>query len=362
MFLILFFNCHSGEFHSHLIHLDLKADYPEKELSLQDLFQVTYTVLDTDSSFIIPGKPVCSTDSALIFHNKYNGDVVFFHRLGGKKDIINRKGQGPEEYLHINEIAYDEREDELFCDVFHSKINVYQSNGTYLRSLHCVPGSLIEMCNYNDSLLLCYTQTKKEDGAYLYFVHKKYPDIFYNIDFVPSEGYVSLFVIKTAGNRITGTVLPVNPIVFRHNRWIYAVPSKDTIYELKADKTLSPILCRSPKVHETDPVLLLRFNQENEDYMLLSSIEKTYDFETREGFPEQHYLVDKKKGSVYRLRICNRDFSTDTDLDISFSSYYYSADKLLDALAKGKLSGPLKVLASDLQEEDNGIVMRLESI
>ena len=89
-----------------LIRVDVMADYPEKELILQDLMDVEYIALETTDDFITKGAvKAIGKDIMLVTNRGSDGDILVFDKNGKGLRKINRLGQSGEEYtlslIHI---------------------------------------------------------------------------------------------------------------------------------------------------------------------------------------------------------------------------------------------------------------------
>ncbi|WP_302612560.1 6-bladed beta-propeller, partial [Parabacteroides goldsteinii] len=91
-----------------LITVDVTVNYPKKELVLQDFMDVEYIPLETTDEFVVKGKITDVGKDILVLTNVRQGEILIFDRSTGKGlKKINRRGQGPEEYIlpfnvHLN--------------------------------------------------------------------------------------------------------------------------------------------------------------------------------------------------------------------------------------------------------------------
>ena len=119
------------------ITVDVTADYPEKELYIQDIADVEYVPLETTDTFITHGV-VKSISKNLIVTTNWggSGDIFLFDRATGKGiRKINHKGQSGQEYVSATEVLPDEERNELFVlDYSARKILVYDLEGSFKRS------------------------------------------------------------------------------------------------------------------------------------------------------------------------------------------------------------------------------------
>ena len=85
-----------------LIRVDVMADYPEKELILQDLMDVEYIALETTDDFITKGAvKAIGKDIMLVTNRGSDGEILVFDKNGKGLRKINRLGQSGEEYTQL---------------------------------------------------------------------------------------------------------------------------------------------------------------------------------------------------------------------------------------------------------------------
>jgi hypothetical protein len=99
------------------ITVDVTGSYPKKKLILQDFMDVEYIVLETNDDFINQGIVLAVGKEIILVKNRINdGDIFIYDRTGKAIRKINRKGQGGEEYLYLNEVVIDENNNEIFIN------------------------------------------------------------------------------------------------------------------------------------------------------------------------------------------------------------------------------------------------------
>ena len=82
-----------------IITVNVNANYPEKELVLQDFMDVEYIPLETNDEFITQGSVKAIGKNILVVTNWINdGDIFIFDRSGKGMRKINNFGQSGEEY------------------------------------------------------------------------------------------------------------------------------------------------------------------------------------------------------------------------------------------------------------------------
>lgn len=132
--LLTLMGCGGGKFTTDsFITVDVTANYPKKDLILQDFMNVEYIPLKTTDEFIIKGKVADVGKNILILTNVRQGEILIFDRSTGQGlKKINRRGQGPEEYILPFNVHLNKEENELFVnDGPSSKIQVYDLEGNY---------------------------------------------------------------------------------------------------------------------------------------------------------------------------------------------------------------------------------------
>ena len=100
MILFLITGCESGKQPANdFLTVDITANYPKKELILQDFLDVEYIPLETNDEFITQGSVKAIGKRFVLVTNLLNdGNIFVFDRKTGKAvRKINRKGQGAEE-------------------------------------------------------------------------------------------------------------------------------------------------------------------------------------------------------------------------------------------------------------------------
>lgn len=125
-----------GPSETNLVTVDVTADYPEKEVVLQELFDVEYIPLETTEEFVTTGYVAAVSESYILTSNGWSrGELYLFDRKTGKGIcVINHMGESGEEYLHIDNCLLDEPNKELFVyDRFKAKMLVYDLNGRFKR-------------------------------------------------------------------------------------------------------------------------------------------------------------------------------------------------------------------------------------
>ena len=378
----LLFGCGDGKQKESdgLITVDVSKSYPKKELILQDLFDIEYVPLETTDEMLTEGHIQYISDNYMIFKNlgRMAGEIFIFDRQGKAVRKINRLGQSGEEYLNILGIDYDEQADELFVNSHYSdKVFVYDSEGNYKRSFDYLDGTLYDPIKILDEERLiayddyfeydkvpekrdCYLILSREDGRLLEKIH------------IPYEEKKSLIILRRDLNgKLTGNWGIRNTLMPPYqDGWLLIEPSADTIYTYSASRGLMPLIVRTPPVNEMDPEVFLFPTIFTDRYVFMQAVERSFNFGVDKDVPRTNLIYDKTEQTAYEGEVINRDFEgmpvnlwfahrvimEFNDDEIAFATRLEAPD-LVEALNDGKLRGPLKEIASSLDEEDNPVIM-----
>lgn len=347
--------------------IDMEKSYPKKELTINDLWEVEYVALETDSTFLVPGgRPHHVDENKLGFVDNRTGNLLFFDAKTGKKAFcINRKGQGPEEYISVGALVMDEKAGEIYAwDIIRGTLQVYDEQGKHLRTLPLHNKRkdeylyITDFMNLDDDRLLCSSHNMK--GYAVHYLQDKKTGVTTIVDSIPDERYVNQYIFETKDGVTYSTAPNLTPFVHTSEGVVYADHSNDTLYRMSDDMNPSAFITRTPRVKETNPNRILRFDNETDNWMFLSGIEMAYDFSKNEGLHQTNYGIEKASGEIYELTLIHPDYEGKKYTPTALNARYYPADELLTALEEGKLKGKLKETAQHLDEEDNGIVMLLK--
>lgn len=153
------------------ITVDVDKSYSKKEFILQDLFDIEYVRLETNEKFLTSGKVRSIGENLMLFTDSKNGgDIHVTDGKGKYLRTINRKGQSGEEYVYINTVIYDEKNQELYVnDTMTGRIQVYDLFGNFKRSIkHLMGATYFRLDNFNQDYLICYAEPSADptDSGY----------------------------------------------------------------------------------------------------------------------------------------------------------------------------------------------------
>ena len=192
MILFLITGCESGKQPANdFLTVDITANYPKKELILQDFLDVEYIPLETNEEFITSASMQAIGKNLIILRNKngQDGDIFIFDRTGKGQRKINRSGQGSQEYTNIGSIALDEEKGELFINNYYSsQFIVYDLSGNFKRTLK------YDKTRVRDNILKSKEQKNIQPtkGGHKMVTCQNYVSLFYRqITSCPSDGGIS---------------------------------------------------------------------------------------------------------------------------------------------------------------------------
>lgn len=352
------------------ITVDITASYPEKDLVLQDFMDVEYVPLETSDEFLAQGNIAFVGENIVVATNMRQGDILLFDRATGKGiRKINHKGFGPEEYIMPYNVVLFEDKNEMFVnDGPTSKIQVYDLDGNYKRTISYKRGALVTvLIDFDADNFLSqniYAPENENSGETFLFLSKK--DGSMTDIKVPYQERKSIALVRVNEDGSMRGAFPENSDFIDpfQDGWLLTEPSADTIYFYKPDRSLKPFIVRTPSVQTMSPEVFLFPGVLTDDYYFMQSVTKEYDFDKNEGMPSTPLVYDVAEQKIYKYTVHNADYE-DREENLSKQNvnnkiaFYQAlpADELIEALEDGKLKGKLSDIAAHLDIEDNPVVM-----
>lgn len=357
---------------SSLIEFDVGGNYPEKTLTIQDVADVEYLVLQSRDSFLYTHF-VYLTDQYVVAFNNSDWGYVFFDRQGNPVSRVCKAGQGPEEYMPFWIQVYDEGTDEFFVFSYPNKIQVYTKKGDYIRTLplnEVASTAVIDgLYTYTQEYLLCHDKVSKTTPFFL--ISRKDG----KVEPVPlSFGEkISPFLKKKMANGESLTIqFPYSYAIKEQENILLTEYSGDTFFLYTPEHRLVPKFVRKPPVGATEPPVLVHGLLETDTYVFWSTDKLEYNFATRQGEEEKGFLFDKRSNEMYAVKISNPDYE-EQDLCISpatltsrigESSFNprvgvkaLKNEGLWKAQEAGKLHGSLQTVVDSMDEENPFVLM-----
>ena len=297
------------------------------------------------------------------------------------KSRFNRKGNGPGEYRNIYRVFYDEEADDLFVlsvppsDVMH----VYSSSGRHKREIPLPKGAIIMngIVSFDDHSFLCHDEgngAKRAEANPTDLSSKDYFESFYLIS-------------KADGTVLDYVELPVAPIflgIYRNGTRVWPMnrnrlikskegvllcnPENDTVFLYRQDKSLIPVLHKTPLIPSTNPMTYLNNYVDGGLYQFTEVFTLLPGDDYIANFPVKYYMRNKITGEVVHPKLLLPDYkgkefiirpsvaarTCDFENGVVFE---LDLIELKEAYAENRLSGKLKELVATLKEDDNNIFM-----
>jgi hypothetical protein len=358
--------------------LDLEKKYPQKVITLQDIADVEYIVLESHNEALISAPYTVVTDSMIITYSPLEDNVIFFQRNGKFSHSFNRKGQSGEEYTMVNDMRVNIATKEIYInDNRKGCVQVYTYNGEYIRTLKIRKGSgngymIGSIYNCNKSNLLAEDWYNVDEMKEQSTNHQPY----YRIS--TSDGSISrlpLFIEKRIRDgfhgydeeldKFWGMGIGFSPVAYINEELIIADFGLDTVYSYK-ENLLTPIAVRKNRMKSENVPIIAGIEAITDEYYLWYAVEKDI---KKTIWPDWTYLQDRRTGNCIQTKLVDKNI---TDKKHRFRSrpsangytvpkhhimQYYPAYILIELLEEGKLQGELKEIASKLTEEDNPVIM-----
>lgn len=364
-----------------LYEIDLSQNYPKKTICWQDIANIEYVALQTNENTLIDNNyQVFITDSIIIIFNRGKGDIMRFDRNGKILSQFNNTGGSSKEYFSSHLFTYDKVKHEIYVyDILRRTIVIYSENGSFIRNIKVPTGYTIDaFCSFNDSLLIVNDKPDNDyrlkDHANILYILKK------NGTIIDSLSISRSGIIQTSykSNNKQGSdflIWTADDLIFDGEKYFFTDISTDTIYEITKSRELKPFLIRKPAVFESKIAFLLDPVFKTKKYFFLNVYEYDSGTEKLEKPGEKMSIRDAKRllydlenNTIIEPLFFNNDFKeSEISNEVTKLNFHESdnncgiigipADKLVEGLEKGELSGKLKEIASTLKEDDNPVLM-----
>lgn len=365
-------NC-SKQQDSSVYVVNVSKDYPELKLNIQDIADVTYLKLETDTGYVTKSRPKCLSENFVAVNGAVQGEVLIFDaHTGSAVSHFANQGNGPHEYLYTNEVHIDEATREVFIhDSFLRKIFVYDFVGNFVREIPAEKsGRIYPFGEKEEFLSYDFDERVKEPEKPSFSILSKADGKLLKHFEVPIAGNVHNLMVYV---EMEGGVFAYSaghlPVVKTEGGYLLNPLSADTIYKYSHEGICEPYIARTPGLASMDDPVYLQAGVETSDYIFLNTVRIDADSE-EDMFPGHALVYDKKQRKPYRCKVVNADYpEQEIELDAHVVDHVdrprcgvirLHADALLTALEEGKLHGTLKSLAQSLHAEDNDVLMLLK--
>lgn len=333
---------------------NIKNKYPETDIRLSELADVSYIQLGINDDFLMRGLMSCNgkdfrltNDRIYMLESEYN--FFIFDRQGNPIRKFDRRGNGPEEYSYIGSYVTDTINQEIFIlDGHKKKIFVYDTASIYKREF---PSPAHEINELNDSLLICFNQYNPGGARYTVINKKtgnKVKDC--NIRFntkLPEDSW---------GRLSYGSIIASPKGAFLSNL------GNDTIFEINRQLDVYPRIIDNSnygtnfaQVHPTI---------ETSRYLLFYIL-RCYSY--KPTVKQNFYLYDKKEKQIYKIKdYTDNDFFAIMDDNPFITNWEVTQNyetairlRLANALleSEGHCHGELEQIVNKLTGDENPLLI-----
>ncbi len=359
-----------------LIEIDTGERYPISDLKLSDVAQVQYIPLKMgkDSLYLAYPGSICVVGETFFLNNSNLGSppsqIVRYDMSGNVIGLIDKLGNGPEEYIRIGNYSVDSPAKEIFIyDPELCTILVYDFDGKFKRSVR--PGvRYYTFCDMDGDYLMGFTpnnrwfkppnmRVRDKSTSPLSFIEKKSLEVtLANFDYPKPRDMGSVIIYNHFSKVPDGVYVTCE--------------RSDTIYHIDRKCEISPrIVDVTPyqeKRTQIYPVL------ETDRYIFLSK-----EFESKKEQPSisewKPFVYDKLKRKLFRLNVdIGKYKSTSLALinnQIALWQFYITQNPNYAAVILSPqflhenykhLPAELKEITSKLKEDDNPVLMLIKFI
>ena len=371
--------------------IDVRKNYPEKEIILTDIADISYVHLNTENDdYLFKGRINYVTENTIVVVDESTGSILFFTKDGKPKSRFNRYGQGPQEYQKkILNIVYEETTDDVFvilpfAGFGDQYIQVYSSAGDYKRKLSLLPQEIgvNKIIPFDELSFLVFDARKLYTKTFM----KRFPEEWKMESNVQTDSTFFL-ISKTDGRILDYVKMPFNdevdlsisnlkgegfqfPIFTRIVRCAEGAylcnHETDTVFLYSnKDKSITPVMHKIPSVNNLETKIILDNCMETGRYQFLKI--ETLVYATEEKM-NRYYMRDKTTGEFFCQKIILPDykgkeffitpiflFMNGKETQIHFELDLF---ELKQAYTENRLSGNLKELVATLNEDfDNNVFM-----
>ncbi|MCD8177618.1 MAG: 6-bladed beta-propeller [Tannerellaceae bacterium] len=302
---------------------------------------------------------------------------------------FNRKGNGPEEYTNLmGGAVYDDKKDELFIVArgISYQIKVYDHLGNFKRVLDFPEESRIwNLADWDENSLLLYDAYREKIMVDLAYDGKSlskeiecedcYSSSFIRVSKEDGTLIESIPIVEDysyiVGKESNGMFIskPLQSLVKYNDGYLLCSRQTDTIYYYTKDASLTPVWVTIPPAKDMVTKDMVNGFVEAGKYQFFEKI-------ILEGddlpIPTLYLVRDKETDNTYTQKIVFDEYKgynfTVTQLTVSRTSeakigcLFLDTSDLKEAYNENRLSGQLKELVKDMNEEDNPILMVLHFI
>ena len=367
--------------------IDLTAQYPQKDIVLQDIADIEYLSLNGKDAPLIGQVSIAYiSNECYILYDRQHGEVFVLEKDGTVRCHFNQTGNGPKEYTRIGHLTYDPQKREIYIvDTYGSNaILVYTETGTFIQNFQEYARQYVsELYNFDSQTLLAYIRPFRPDPNILnhttpyLFLSKQTGEIESRLSLCFPERLSSTMGFTLPDGQYAGIAISVSADSRKYgDHFLIADLSADTLYILSKERSLTPVLARTPSVYAQDPFVAWSVGLMTEKFISIATVK--YDFEAMRTAALNNQPMPQISGEEYLFYFQNHEFISPNFINADWparnpgigmykvsmdeknmSAEIIQAERLVEALEKGELSGKLKEVAQTLTYDDNPVLMLL---
>ena len=362
-----------------LPQIDVRTDYPEKEICLQDVADVSYIPLETTEDVLLDGGATIEVLSSKGIVCVSDNKVYIFHPDGKLRSILDKKGEGPGEYHYLSYTDVDWERKEIYVhNESHKKVFVYSLDGRFNHQYDVdVRIRQKDMLNDRQGHLIFYREyagavRKGQIEPYRPVVRMSLEDGTVDSLSWQNQYHINKEVRARLGDRNVTMVFPMSALTRLDDEVYVSEVGSDTIYHLRGD-SLEPFFTRTPSVQDEDCKYLLYLQGITPHHYLLRLQAKVVgdsytvgDMVYYDDVETKSVMYEQATGDICFPKFSNKDYQAVDDAlgellfngcDSNTAYLKLEAHQLIEALESGELSGELKTIAEGLKEDDNPVLM-----
>lgn len=351
--------------------IDISKNYAQKEIRLQDIADIEYVPLETAEDLLLSGEATLFyiSDSYILVYEHRLGDIYVFNRNGKIYSRFNHKGGSGQEYSWIKSgVVFDEKAEEIY--VCSQSIQVYSLRGEYKRTLKINTfENEMKIFNFDDETLLIYDEVNinpyvnKNDSKEKPYrlISKKNGNLISTLNIYLPKRYSTRIYKELGKNKYTSIALFYPHNVHFGKDFVIADISSDTLYLLSQNRKLTPLLTRSPSVHEAvEPRTVWTTPLITDKFILVGQL--PLDFDTKGG-QSPVLMYELESDQIYKVKFLFAESirgrwnpTTSPAIAKNCTAELMLAEDIIDIYRQKRLKGNFEKLATLLNEDDNPVV------
>ncbi|MBW9204221.1 6-bladed beta-propeller [Bacteroidales bacterium SW292] len=373
---LFFVACKETQKTGNIPTFDLQKDYPEQDVFIQDIADVTYIPLETTDESVLGviGGVICLNDTLVISDSQQN-KVFFFDRQGKYLSSFGHVGGGKTEYFFLHKLCVDpdRREILVYDSPTKSRIVVYDFAGNFIRELKLSEKiSADGIYDYDKDYLLAYDVYMLEipgegvPNPYPYCLISKTTGEVTRLPLKVEKRKNNTFYYDAGNGNLMLSTIGMSPLIKKGDDAVISDFALDTIYRY-ANRVLEPIAIRQGG--EGNMGLLSSMLVMSDLYYFLETSDvqvnpKSHQIESSE---DRLLMYDLKTGRVVSAQLRNKDIPqrdnhaafgmSDVVLPDNSIFSYYVPELLYRHDEQHQLFGELKALMSRIDPESNPVLM-----